>query len=150
MSTEIANLPETTACAICGGVAHHIREERPYPVGRWSVVVADDFYRCEACEEEFYTPAQSKAVSRHARERAREEFGLLFPEEIRALRERLGLTQAQFEALLGVGRNTVVRWENGHVYPNAATNALLRLLEANPENARLLADWHRVEIGTAA
>lgn len=137
-------------CAICGGPAHLVREERERTIGGRRVVVHDEFYRCEACGEAFLTAEQARASEARAAEQLHTVHGMMLPEEIRALRTRLGLTQAGFEALLGVGRNTVVRWENGHVYPNAATNALLRLLEANPENARLLADWHRVELGTAA
>lgn len=35
------------------------------------------------------------------------------PREVVALREQLGLNQAQFAAELGVDQSTVSRWENG-------------------------------------
>jgi DNA-binding transcriptional regulator YiaG len=40
------------------------------------------------------------------------------PLEIKALREKMGLTQQDFSILVGVGCNTVNRWENGHVKPS--------------------------------
>lgn len=55
--------------------------------------------------------------------------------EILALRERLGLSQAEFAARLNrVDRNLAIdqkavsRWENGHVTPNAHTRDALRIL----------------------
>jgi transcriptional regulator with XRE-family HTH domain len=53
---------------------------------------------------------------------------LLRPTEIKALRETLELSQAEFEKLLGVGMKTVVRWEKGTVFQNQATDALLRAI----------------------
>jgi HTH-type transcriptional regulator / antitoxin MqsA len=137
-------------CAICDGTARLVREGRERRIGRRKILVKDEFYRCEACSEEFFTPEQAQASDRRAAQQLRERHGTLLPEEIRTLRERLGLTQAQFEALLGVGPYTVVRWENGHVRPNAATNALLRLLASDGANVRRLAEWHAVRLTDAA
>lgn len=50
------------------------------------------------------------------------------PAEIRALRQRLGLSQVAFAARLGVGWATVQRWETGKVAPsNLGYSALARL-----------------------
>jgi len=38
---------------------------------------------------------------------------LLAPEEIRSIRARYGLSQAELERMLGLGAKTVVRWEPG-------------------------------------
>jgi len=40
------------------------------------------------------------------------------PELVRALRERMGLTQEKFAARLGVTFATINRWENGHARPS--------------------------------
>lgn len=142
--------PETVDCGVCGGKATLTRKEREVRIGQRGVVVEDEFYRCTACGEELYLPGMMDAVMRRASDRIRREDGLLAPEQIRGIRERYGLTQGEMERLLGVGPKTYVRWERGTVFQNAATDALLRLLDANPENARLLAEWHGVELGTAA
>jgi putative zinc finger/helix-turn-helix YgiT family protein len=150
-SSPWADGPETIPCAVCAsGEARKVHERRTRSLGRWQIEIDDEFYRCGACEEEFYTPEQLALSEERAIRTAHERHGLMLPEEIRALRERLRLTQFAFEDLLGVGRNTVVRWENAQVWPNAATNALLRLLDADLENARRLASWHHVKLGSAA
>jgi len=65
--------------------------------------------------------------------------GLLAGADIRALRDRLGLSQDQLSDLLGCGKKSLSRWENGREYPSQLVNTLLRLLEENiitPENLR--------------
>jgi HTH-type transcriptional regulator/antitoxin MqsA len=86
------------------------------------------------------------AVMRRATARIREEDGLLTPEQVLAVRQRYGLTQPEFERLLGVGTNTVVRWERGTVPQNSAADSLLRLIGEFPENARFLAELHGVTL----
>lgn len=75
---------------------------------------------------------------------------LLLPDEIRAIREKYRLTQRQFEQLLGLGKNTVTRWEGGQVVPNASAEALLRLIDRDIEYARFLARRHGLELPEAA
>jgi putative zinc finger/helix-turn-helix YgiT family protein len=54
--------------------------------------------------------------------------GLLLPEEIRALRQRLELTQKQMSELLQAGEKSYTRWESGKARPSRMVNVLLRLL----------------------
>ena len=54
------------------------------------------------------------------------------PEEIRAIREGLGLTQVEAGELLGGGPRAFTKYEAGTVKPAASVINLLRLLEANP------------------
>ena len=65
---------------------------------------------------------------------------LLTPDEIKAIRHQFGLTQTEFERLLGAGPKTVVRWERGTVIQNGATDALLRVLRDVPEALAYLLD----------
>lgn len=51
------------------------------------------------------------------------------PERIRALRQRLQLTQEDFAHLIGVTFSTVNRWENGKSTPNRIATRLLMGLE---------------------
>jgi putative zinc finger/helix-turn-helix YgiT family protein len=68
----------------------------------------------------------------------RREARLLTPEEIRAARERLGLTQKQFAHLLGVGEATVSRWETGAQIQQRALDRFLRVCFASPAAVALL------------
>ena len=54
------------------------------------------------------------------------------PEEVRAIREGLGLTQVEAGELLGGGPRAFTKYEAGTVRPAAAVVNLLRLLEVNP------------------
>jgi len=50
--------------------------------------------------------------------------------ELRALRQRAGLSQIQLARMLGLsdksGASTLSRWENGHVIPNGPTIYAIR------------------------
>jgi putative zinc finger/helix-turn-helix YgiT family protein len=61
------------------------------------------------------------------------QLGLLTPDEIRQGRERLGLSQQELQELLGLGSNSLSRWENGHVFQSRSMNTLLRLVFHFPE-----------------
>src|SRR5207237_10451244 len=51
--------------------------------------------------------------------------GLLTPEQIKALRQRTGLTQRQISELLQIGDKTSTRWETGRERPFRSINVLL-------------------------
>jgi putative zinc finger/helix-turn-helix YgiT family protein len=61
------------------------------------------------------------------------QLGLLTPDEIRAERERLGFTQQELCELLGLGGNSLSRWECGHVYQSRSSDTLLRIIFSVPE-----------------
>ncbi len=50
------------------------------------------------------------------------------PDAVRKLRQRLGLSQSKFAALLGVHKVSVAKWEVGLLGMSATTDCLLRVL----------------------
>ena len=54
--------------------------------------------------------------------------GLMQPEEIKALRIQLGLTQKQIADLLQIGAKSWSRWETGKERPSRSMNILIRSL----------------------
>jgi len=54
--------------------------------------------------------------------------GILLPEELRALRERLNLSQRGIGELLQIGEKSWTRWESGKQRPSRMVNLLLRAL----------------------
>ena len=60
------------------------------------------------------------------------------PEEIRAIREGLGLSQAEAGQRIGGGPSAFGKYESGTIKPAAAITTLLRLLDASPEAADTL------------
>jgi len=51
------------------------------------------------------------------------------------IRRRLGMTQAQFAAVIGVPVATLRNWEQARVEPDPAARALLRILDREPDAA---------------
>jgi putative transcriptional regulator len=51
----------------------------------------------------------------------------------------VGLTQAQFAALLGVSRRTLEQWEQGRRVPSGAAKTLIQVAEKHPELLREMA-----------
>lgn len=58
---------------------------------------------------------------------------------VRAARDRLGMTQAEFASRIGTPVATLRDWEQGRFTPPGAALALLRLLAAHPKLAKELA-----------
>ncbi len=84
------------------------------------------------------TTKKSKTGARRVRFRAASGTALLGPAEIRALRERLGLTQGQLAKLLMLGDNTISRWKADRNVQTAAYDVLLRLVRDIPATIRYL------------
>lgn len=53
----------------------------------------------------------------------------------RRVRNRLGLSQAEFSRCINVSLETVRNWEQGKRSPSGAARALLRILDKAPETA---------------
>jgi DNA-binding transcriptional regulator YiaG len=51
--------------------------------------------------------------------------GLMTPEEIRELRERLNLTQEEMSDMLQIGAKSYTRWESGRARPSRSLNVVL-------------------------
>ena len=54
-------------------------------------------------------------------------------EEVRALRAKLGLSQAQFARRFGFTLDTVQQYEQGRRRPSGPASTLLRVIETDPE-----------------
>jgi putative zinc finger/helix-turn-helix YgiT family protein len=91
---------------------------------------------CASCGKRFFTPDQVKAVMLAVKRQARVAAGLLTPEEMVAIRQKLGLSQSELERLFGLGSKVVTRWETGRVVQSKMADVALRLLALDPENLK--------------
>ena len=57
----------------------------------------------------------------------------LKPADVRAIRDKLGATQAEFALMIGVSLATLRNWEQGRRVPDGPAQALLRVAAANPK-----------------
>lgn len=56
--------------------------------------------------------------------------------EVRQVRKRLGLTQREFAARVGVTPNAVAKWESGHFTVGKTAAILIRLLDPRRKESR--------------
>ena len=68
----------------------------------------------------------------------REGFAAHVPErvDVRAVRERLGLSQAKFANRFGFALDAVRNWEQGRRQPDVAARAFLMVIDREPEAVR--------------
>ena len=126
-------------CPECGGSISESLEPVQVPLRGQSVKVAGVHHGlCGRCGEVYLGIDQMEQLQKAAVDQVRDAQGLLRPDEIRALRAALGISQTRLEHLLGVGAKTVVRWEKGTVFQSATADRLMRLLRAMPEVAAVL------------
>jgi putative transcriptional regulator len=55
------------------------------------------------------------------------------PDDVKAIRERLGKSQSEFALMIGVSLSTLQNWEQGRGAPEGPARALLRVAARNPE-----------------
>lgn len=65
--------------------------------------------------------------------RARRVTPVLDPQDIKALRGRLGLTQEQFARRFGFSVETIRNYEQGHRQPTGPARVLLRVIASEPD-----------------
>lgn len=134
------------ACPFCNSEAKVVTVRHEVAVGRRRVEVDDEYMQCDACDEAFYTPAQSNQLQERANKQAELDQNLLLPSDHIRIRKGLNFTQPEWEELLGVGEKTAARWESGKVRPNVSTDRLIRLLAANRKNVEILAGINGVAL----
>lgn len=61
------------------------------------------------------------------------------PDELRAVREKLNLSQAVFARYLHTGETTYQNWEQGRAKPNAQAVLLIKMVALNPDTLQTLA-----------
>ena len=93
---------------------------------------------CGKCGEIVLRFHDAKALSQRALEICRQKYGLLSEEDIRHMRERLGMTQAELASLLRLGKNTISRWESGRNVQTACLDLLLRCVRDVPGSLEYL------------
>lgn len=91
--------------------------------------------------EELLTPEALELIEKTKARR----MGLMSPDEIRALRERLDVTQEDMSELLQIGAKSYTRWESGKARLSRSMNVLLCALRdgvITVEYLRCLRDGH--------
>jgi putative zinc finger/helix-turn-helix YgiT family protein len=94
-----------------------------YDGAKYEIIVRDlPVERCGHCGEVTFSNDADQAIDRALRD----HIGLLHPEEIRANRKTLDLTQAQFAEQIGCAHETLSRWETGTITQSRHYDRMLR------------------------
>lgn len=121
-------------CCECGNEMRYTRE----PIterfrGEEITVDGIERYVCDKCGNDVMSSEMATRLSMGLARRYARRRGLLTPEEIKDIRSGLGLTQIEFEILVGVSSPTVCRWERGTSFQSRSADLLLRALRDLPE-----------------
>jgi putative zinc finger/helix-turn-helix YgiT family protein len=134
-------------CSVCGGSTSEVKEIKKAKYRDEVVEVKTALFRCGSCAEGFVTPQQLRNDARAVKNEVRKKLGLLPPEAIVALCQKLGLTQSAQEDALGTGPKMVVRWESGKVIQSRGHDNMLRLLDRDPSTLKSLQQIQRMRCG---
>ncbi|MBC3484706.1 type II toxin-antitoxin system MqsA family antitoxin [Pseudomonas sp. SWRI50] len=93
---------------------------------------------CNACGSEFADDALSKRNQKTIRSATKEIDGLLTSTEVRMLRKKWSITQAQAGKIFGGGPVAFAKYEADDIIQSEAMDNLLRVAEAVPEARRWL------------
>lgn len=121
-------------CTNCGSRLDerhgNYRFDPPANIPGGVMTIADaTWLECENCGQQMLP----KELDRKLQELSMQRQGFLPPRKIKAIREKLGLTQTVMAERLGVGEKTYTRWESGRSIQNKSSDNLIRLMDRAPE-----------------
>jgi putative zinc finger/helix-turn-helix YgiT family protein len=127
------------ACPECGNPMREKMGKLKLPVNGEEITVPEATHlACPKCREVVLRFDDARRLRQRALEIYRGKYGLLSADEIRSIRERFGLTQAELARLLRLGGNTLSRWEAGRNVQTAAMDVLLRMIRDLPGSLEYL------------
>lgn len=112
-----------------------VTKKELYNVCGENIQVDADILTCAECGEEFFCEELDSKTLENAYNKYRAQHRLLYPEEIKRIREQYGLSQRGFAKLLNWGDKTIHRYENGSIQDKAHNSLLIFLRE--PENMKI-------------
>lgn len=132
-------------CPICNEGTLHTKQgefvtELKNGIGKKELKVENLLWEeCDTCGEKIFDNDAVKRIS-DSRYNA---LGLLTPNELKEIRKKLGYTQEQMAAFLGIGNKTYCRWENGVSIQTKSMDTLIRI--ATKEKFEELKKKERIE-----
>lgn len=97
------------------------------------VNIIEEAYICPVCKLSAGTIASAAKIQQTIADAYKKQTGLLSGEDIKALRNAKGLTQADLAGLTGFGIASIKRWETGAVQSKSMDQVLRRELMNDPE-----------------
>jgi putative zinc finger/helix-turn-helix YgiT family protein len=121
------------ACPECGTPMREKKGRLKLAVNGEEIAVTESPHlSCPKCHEVVLRFDDARKLRQRALEIYRRKYRLLSADEIRSIRERFGLTQAELARLPRLGANTISRWEAARNVQTAAMDMLLRMIRDLP------------------
>lgn len=120
-----------------GGKVHLEKEWRSFEYRKETFEVMYHYYVCEDSAEHFTTDEIDTLNLIQVHNQYRSKYGIPFIDEIKAIREKYGLSAAKMSEVLGLGANIYRNYEAGEM-PSVATGRLIRMAEDVREFEKLV------------
>jgi putative zinc finger/helix-turn-helix YgiT family protein len=117
-------MKKTIECPYCDGIANLHREAKEIIYRKEAFKIIAHFYKCEKCHEEFTTTEADTISLTQVHNQYREKYGIPFPDEIAAIREKYDLSASKMSEVLGFGANGYSNYENGEIPTTAYGNLI--------------------------
>jgi putative zinc finger/helix-turn-helix YgiT family protein len=131
------NMDRIVQCGLCDGQAELVTEKREREFRKEKFAISEHYYKCTACGEDFTTTELDEIDTLQVYNQYREKYKILFPVQIKSLREKFGLSAPKMSEILGFGINIYKNYEKGEV-PNQSNATLLKLIQSPAEFKKLL------------
>jgi putative zinc finger/helix-turn-helix YgiT family protein len=148
VQADLLQLPECPDCDSTDSRLEYRLQSFRHGRGDDSVDVSCEVpvYTCNHCGLE-WCPPEAEDVRQTAVCRS---LGRLNPDEVRGVREKFRLSQAEFSRITGFGEASLSRWETGAQVQNTSSDRLLRLIIADPGNLQLLEQMAKAKTAPTA
>lgn len=124
-------------CPFCGIEAYrHQTKSMTLRYKSKTITVKQPGYWCDKCGEGVIGGDDRKATQKALQAFRAKIDGLLVPDEIKKIREKLAITQQSASVLFGGGVNAFSRYERGETPVPRALSQLLRILDKHPSLLR--------------
>ncbi len=130
--------PKTLPCNECGGAMHHEKHADKVSYLGHERTLSTLGWWCSKCEEAILEGAALRGREKAFLELKAEVDGVLGPEQVAAVRERLGLSQRKAGEILGGGPRAFQKYEAGKQAVSVPMSLLLTLLANEPKRLKEL------------
>lgn len=132
-------MAKTMKCHACGGeMVRDVRDDVVEYKGS-TVTVKQPGWYCTGCDEVVFSGSDAGVTEAAFVRLKADTDGILTSDEVRRIREKLGLSQRAASRLLGGGPRSFQKYESGTGWVTRSMTNLLRLLDRDPKRLKELA-----------
>jgi len=108
-------MKKNNICPKCGEAATLIKEKKQEEFRKEKFEITEHYYYCDKCKEEYEPDYFIDLNLNQIYNQYREKYNILFPEQIKKIREQYKLIPTKMSRILGFGDNVYRSYENGEV-----------------------------------